>query len=96
MGLITKADLYYGDYSWTVINNDNPKITGTPDSTLLNRKEGYEILYFINKFCETYKLKQKASATKVEKMIREELPGNIRSQANIKEWLVNNWKTTKL
>lgn len=95
MGLITKSDLYYDDYSWTVINGDNPKVTGTPDSTLLNRMEGYEILYFVNKFCELYELKQKASATKVERMIREEVPGDIRSQRNIKDWIVQNWKTSK-
>ena len=95
MGLISKADLYYDDYSWTVVNNDNPKVTGIPDSTLLNRREGYEILYFTNKFCDIYELKQKVSATKIERMIREEVPGNIRSQSNIKDWLVKNWKTSK-
>tara|TARA_R110002050_G_scaffold113496_1_gene228374 strand:+ start:3285 stop:3575 length:291 start_codon:yes stop_codon:yes gene_type:complete len=95
MGLISKTDLYYSDYSWTVINGDNPKVTGEPDSTLLNRKEGYEILYFINKFCEMYKLKQKASATKVERTIRDEVPSDIRSQKNISDWLVKNWKTSK-
>ncbi len=95
MGLISKTDLYYSDYSWTVINGDNPKVTGEPDSTLLNRKEGYEILYFINKFCEMHDLKQKASATKVEKMIRNEVPSDIRSQKNIGDWLVKNWKTSK-
>jgi hypothetical protein len=95
MRLISNTDLYYSDYSWTVINGDNPKVTGEPDNTLLNRKEGYEILYFINKFCEMYGLKQKQSARKVERMIREEVPSDIRSQNTIKDWLVNNWKTTR-
>lgn len=44
MALITKSDLHYNDYSWTSYTGDNPKIKGEPDSTLLNRKEGYEIL----------------------------------------------------
>lgn len=95
MGLITKSDLYYSDYSWTVLYGDNPKITGEPDSTLLNRKEGYEILYFVNKLCELHGLKQKVSATKVERMIREEVPSNIHGQKNIKEWIVQNWGTSK-
>jgi hypothetical protein len=95
MALITKTDLYYSDYSWTVLNGDNPKITGEPDSTLLNRKEGYEILYFVNKFCELNELKQKASATKVERMIRAEVPNDIHSQKNIKEWIEKNWKMSK-
>jgi len=96
MGLITKTDLYYDDYTWTTYSNDDPKVKGEPDSTLLNRKEGYEVLYFTNKFCEIYELKQKASATKVERMIREKVPSDIRSQNNIKDWLVKNWKTSGL
>lgn len=96
MGIITKSDLYYTDYSWTALNDDNPKITGEPDSSMLNRKEGYEILYFINKLCELFGLKEKSSATKIEKMIRSEVPTNLHSQINIKNWIRDNWKNSKL
>ena len=95
MALITKSDLHYNDYLWTTYANDNPKITGEPDSTLLNRIEGYEILYFINKLSEIHKLKVKSSATKIEKMIRNEVPTNLHSQENIKKWIENNWKESK-
>lgn len=91
MNLISKDDLYYKDYSWTTISGDNPKVTGQPDSTLLNRKEGYEILYFVNKYCELKGLKQKSNATKVERLIREKVPANIYSQAKIKTWIEDNW-----
>ena len=91
MAVISKDDLYYKDYSWTVYVKDNPKITGEPDSTLLNREEGYEILYFVNKFCEMYSLNLKTLATKVEKMIRNVVPSDIHSQVKIKEWIVVNW-----
>lgn len=95
MALITKSDLHYNDYSWTTYIGDNPKVTGEPDSTLLNRKEGYEIIYFINKFSEIHELKAKSSALKIEKMIRNEVPSNLRSQQNIKEWIEINWKNSK-
>ncbi|MDQ2178856.1 hypothetical protein [Marinifilum sp. D714] len=91
MALISKSDLVYTDYSWTVYRDDNPKITGNPDNTLLNRKEGYEVLYFINKFADIYSLKNKSSANKIEKMIREDVPTSIRSQDKIKDWIKNNW-----
>lgn len=94
MATISSSDLYYKDYSWTALYGDNPKITGEPDSTLLNRKEGYEILYFVNRFCAIHSL-NKISAIKVERMIREEVPGDIRSQINIKSWIVNNWNNSK-
>lgn len=92
MALITKSDLYYTNYSWTAISGDDPRVSGEPDSTFLNRNEGYEMLYFINKFCEIYDLKQKSFATKVERMIKEELPSDIRTQKNIQNWLEENWK----
>lgn len=95
MALVTASDLYYKDYSWTTYKSDDPKITGEPDSTLLNRKEGYEMLYFINKFAEIHSLKNKSSATKIERMIQEEVPGSVRSQEAIKSWIENNWGKTK-
>lgn len=95
MALITKSDLHYNDYSWSTYSNDNPKITGEPDSTLLNRKEGYEILYFINKLSEIYNLKVKKSAIKIENMIRNEVPSNLHSQENVKRWIESNWKESK-
>ncbi len=96
MSLMEKSDLHYKDYKWTAIEGDDPKVTGKPDRTFLNRNEGYEILYFINKLSEIFGLKKMASATKMEKMIREELPGSIRSQENIKKWIEENWETSKL
>ncbi|RKS92716.1 hypothetical protein BC952_2632 [Flavobacterium limicola] len=40
-----RSDLKY-NYSWTAAKeNDNAKITGFPDSYLLDRNEGYEILH---------------------------------------------------
>ena len=90
MSLITKSELKY-DYSWTVLNGDNPKITGVPDSTLLNRNEGYEVLWFINKFAEKHNFKNKESAFKIERMLKSHLPENIRSQENVVGWIEDNW-----
>lgn len=95
MGIITKSDLHYQDYSWTALKGDDPKISGEPDSTLLSRKEGYEVLYFINKFSEIHEFKNKNSAIKVEKMISNEVPNDKRSQSNIKIWIEQNWNKSK-
>lgn len=54
MALMNKGDLVYNDYSWAAYGKDDPKIAGEPDSTLFNRKEGYEVLYFINKIAEKF------------------------------------------
>jgi hypothetical protein len=45
--------MYYKDYIWTTkYSTDDPKVTGEPDKTLVSRKEGWEMLYFINKLAE--------------------------------------------
>ncbi|MCK5050211.1 MAG: hypothetical protein KAS53_00630 [Candidatus Cloacimonetes bacterium] len=91
MNLLSKSDLKY-EYSWTVYGNDDPEITGEPDSTLFNRKEGYEVIYLINKLAKKWKLKKKASGLKIERLINNELPGSIRSQENVKKWISDNWE----
>lgn len=89
--LFTKSDMKY-TYSWSVISGDNPKISGKPDSTLFNRNEGYEVLYLINKLAEIWEWKKKESCIKLEKMIKESLPSDVRSQENVRGWIHDNWK----
>lgn len=88
---IKKSDLLYKDeYSWTTYEDDDPKVTGNPDSTLLSRKEGYEVLYFINKYMKENKLSTVAEGQKVEKMIHK-APKDKRSHKHVSEWIVANW-----
>jgi hypothetical protein len=85
MSIYKKSDMIYDDYSWTTCEGDDPKVTGEPDSTLFSRKEGYEVLYMINKIATTVK-----EGTKVEKLIHEKLPSSIRKQSDVKKWLEDN------
>lgn len=82
-----RSDLKYSGYSWTVYRDDDSKVTGPPDSTLFNRKEGYEVLYLINKMA-----KDKSTGYKIEMMLHDHLPGSVRSQKNVAEWVKNNWE----
>jgi hypothetical protein len=93
MSIYEKINLIYSDYSWTTYNHDDPKVSGEPDRTLLNRNEGYEVLYFINKFMETHELKKISSGNKIEKLIRENVPENFHCQDKIHNWIVKNWKS---
>jgi hypothetical protein len=90
MPLLQKSDLKF-EYSWTAIPPDDPRVIGKPDSALLNRGEGYEILAFINSFAATNDWKQKASGLKAERLIKKYLPGDTRSHANVRKWLIDNW-----
>lgn len=88
--IFTRNDLVYKDYHWTTYGSDDPRVSGPPDSTLLNRGEGYEMVYFINKFCEFNRLSV-AGGQKAERLIRTRLPGTIKSQIAVRDWLVDNW-----
>ncbi|MDC5870381.1 hypothetical protein OPW39_16365 [Vibrio europaeus] len=91
MSKFKKSDMKYDHYSWTAISGDDPKITGNPDSTLFSRKEGYEVLYMINKVLEHRGLSSVTSGQKVETLIEDSLPSTVRSQENVFNWLNNNW-----
>ncbi|EHK2888817.1 hypothetical protein ACWOYR_001433 [Vibrio parahaemolyticus] len=91
MSKFKKSDMKYDHYSWTAISGDDPKITGNPDSTLFSRKEGYEVLYMINKVLEHRGLSSVTSGQKAETLIKDSLPSTVRSQENVFNWLNNNW-----
>jgi hypothetical protein len=59
---------------------------------LFDRNEGYEVLYLINKLAEIWDLTQKKSGLKIETMIKNHLPSDIRSQENVKAWISKEWK----
>jgi hypothetical protein len=87
---LNRSDLQY-TYDWTASPSDNPKLRGEPDSSLLNRHQDFEVLYFINEFGACYNLKYKALGLKVEALIQLYLPDHIRHRAKIEKWLIANW-----
>lgn len=91
MALLGTRDLQF-QYSWTAIAPDDARVTGVPDSTLLNREEGYEVLAFLNRLAQASKWTNKTPALKAERMIKNHLPGNIRSHTNVWRWIVDNWQ----
>ena len=90
--LLQRSDLHYG-YDWEASEGDNSRIVGFPDNVLLSRREGYEVLPFINRFAKKHELKNKISGKKIEWLVQEKLPSEIRSHAKVHDWIVKNWKT---
>ena len=83
---IKKSDLSY-EYFWTTYEDDDPKVTGIPDSTLLNRNEGYEVLHFINNYMREHNLSTVADGKTIEKLLRNDVPKDIHSHSNISKWI---------
>ncbi len=90
-----KSQMIYSNYKWTAkADHDNPKIIGAQDSALLNREEGYEMLYFINSLALTWKWEDNlTSLQKLERIIKTEVPSNIRKHSEIKNWIQQHYKT---
>jgi len=91
-----KADMLYHDYSWTAqADHDNPKIIREQDYSMLNRSEGYEMLYFINSLGRTWNwaVDDLVAYRKLEKTIRTLVPVNIRTHSAIKSWIEQNYKS---
>jgi len=91
MGIINKSELNYS-YKWRPVPENDPRISGEPDMTLFNRNQGTEVLYIINWIAERNKLKDLQDALKLERIIRENLPGIYRTQLHAISWIINNWK----
>jgi hypothetical protein len=90
MAFFTKADLKF-NYSWKAKQEgDNPNLTGHPDRDLIDRNEGYEVLYYINKVAQESNWTSKSSGHKLERMLKE-VPGSLRSRKNITNWMIQNW-----
>ena len=89
----TKDQMVYTDYKWTArADYDNPRIIAGTDRAELNRMEGYEMLYFINSLAKSWEWNGPLhSYQHLEKIIRTEVPSNIRTHGEIKTWIGNNY-----
>jgi uncharacterized membrane protein/predicted flap endonuclease-1-like 5' DNA nuclease len=79
-------------YSWHAEKGDDPKKIKV-DALLFNRKEGYEVRLMIQKICNTFGFETVDDVKRVESVIANELPGNVRSQENVYNWLVEYFET---
>ena len=74
-------------YSWHAAEGDDPT-KRRADAIMFNRKEGYEVRLMIQKICNTFGFTSEEDVKRVESVIANELPGNVRSQENVYNWLV--------
>ena len=58
---------------------------------LLNREEEYEVIPMLNKVLDELGTLKVSALHKLEDMIENDLPGNVRSRENVFDWLVKNY-----
>lgn len=84
---IERIDLK-NDYNWSPVDAEAAaRQVATGD---LDRKNGFQVLKFVNFFGAKYKFTEKSSSLKVEYIINI-LPENINNIQAIEMWLVTNW-----
>ena len=93
METFLKSDLAYDDYDWSEYKPNDPRVSGPPDDSVFNRKEGEEVLYIINLFASHVAWDVRSFGKKVEQLIHDHLPDSITSQEEVLEWIRENWNS---
>lgn len=84
--------MFYKDYIWsTKENNDNPFVKGGKEARELNRKEGWEVLHFINHDLPWKGTPSKTDCQKAEQMIRTSVPKEMHNRREIVRWISYNF-----
>lgn len=94
MGVLNQNDLQF-EYSWSILESNDPQVIEPYDSTLLNRNEGYDVITFLNHFARTYSL-SKENALKAERFIKYYMPQDINKRIDASRWLINNLESHEL
>lgn len=81
------------EYNWSHYEKNDPRISGMPDSTEFNRKEGREVLYIIKYLTDHLAYGVESFGNKMEKFIHDRLPVEIRTQKDTIKWIKDNWKS---
>ncbi|HXL55681.1 MAG TPA: hypothetical protein VN958_05455, partial [Chitinophagaceae bacterium] len=81
-----KIDMGFFDYNWnTKAVNDDLKLINGHEHIELNRTDGFEMLHYINSLAKTWRWQTDnlSSFRHLERIIRNEIPKNIRTHADI-------------
>jgi hypothetical protein len=101
MPQLTRDDLQNTDYKWTTTEGDNPHLIHA-DAKHLSRKEGYEMLSYLNNLGwsadkTTLVYGTGADMTKrdrlcVEWMLKDHFQSTSPGRGKVTEWVNNHWE----
>ena len=91
MKQFSKNDLMHR-YEWHDYEESAPEVSGQPDDTPFNSEDGHQVLYIINNFSVQHDIRWMTSGMLLEKMLKDDLPEQVRSQIQVLAWINANWK----
>ena len=71
------------NYSWT----DEFVFDGTPSRRLFDRRNGNQLLFIINLYASEVKGFSETDVTRIEGMLLNQLPEEIKSEISVLKWL---------
>ncbi|MBP9500887.1 MAG: hypothetical protein KBF17_01880 [Candidatus Promineofilum sp.] len=74
-------------FKWEAGSGDD-KTDVKHDRLMFSRRQGYEVVRMIQKVVNHFGYETEEDVKRVEAAIRNDLPGNVRSQKNVLNWLV--------
>jgi hypothetical protein len=77
---------------WTTPEDEPKNINGFPDTATLDVNEGFEVLYFINRYMEYKGWFSPITFQNIESHIKTRLPFNVRTHKAVREWLDVSFK----
>lgn len=78
------------DYSWS--DADKAVVhKNISDDNVIDRDNGYQILDFMNRFCQMSGLVSLDSFHRLENLIKKHLPDKCTTRGDMKDWLGKNW-----
>ncbi|MDV6168432.1 hypothetical protein R1T16_08330 [Flavobacterium sp. DG1-102-2] len=86
---LKREDLKY-QYDWSNDLKDK-RHTAIHGDDFIDRKNGYHMLDFMNRFLKINGLFSVSSRQRLEKLMYKYLPEKINTRAEIKIWLGQNW-----
>ena len=90
MPILDRSDLKY-DYVWDTEPAQKPRRTtrteSETESRMFRRKEGDEVLDFINEFSADQGFESKEEALEVERLLRDEMKNRDMTRKEVRLWL---------
>ena len=83
--------VFHNNYKWSLIHENDPRVSGPLSKTPFNPSEGYEVLYLINELMSIWKFDSEQYAIKLEKMIKCGITNKGMPQHEVRDWIKTHW-----
>lgn len=91
------ADSLQYRYNWKADGGDNPRYTGYLDQIRVDKTEGYEVLYFCNRFLETHNVTETlTNFRRVETLLKSTPASLIILRTELYGFIESNWNNPRL